>query len=188
MNNFIFENSTKVYFGKGCVKEFLAGIMDGYGENVMLAYGVGSTQNGTGIGETEFTRDTAIRDVIDYPGFGSYGRLIFPVNNGYYSGDTLGSLSLTWYNDIQPDKTVEIANYMKEHADAGDVIFYDIYTDEEKAADPEKKIPDCFSLRVIQAESLPYATRAEVLLMSEQCRTVSLTRWSCRRRDTTRLR
>ncbi len=24
MNNFIFENSTKTYFGKGCVKEYLA--------------------------------------------------------------------------------------------------------------------------------------------------------------------
>lgn len=24
MNNFIFENTTKVYFGKGCVKEYLA--------------------------------------------------------------------------------------------------------------------------------------------------------------------
>ena len=24
MNNFIFENATKVYFGKGCVKEYLA--------------------------------------------------------------------------------------------------------------------------------------------------------------------
>lgn len=24
MNNFIFQNSTKVYFGKGCVKEYLA--------------------------------------------------------------------------------------------------------------------------------------------------------------------
>ena len=23
MNNFIFENATKVYFGKGCVKEYL---------------------------------------------------------------------------------------------------------------------------------------------------------------------
>ena len=24
MNNFIFENATKAYFGKGCVKEYLA--------------------------------------------------------------------------------------------------------------------------------------------------------------------
>lgn len=39
MNNFIFENSTKVYFGKGCVKEFLAGNLNAYGNNVMLAYG-----------------------------------------------------------------------------------------------------------------------------------------------------
>ena len=39
MNNFIFENSTKVYFGKGCVKEFLAGNLSTYGNNVMLAYG-----------------------------------------------------------------------------------------------------------------------------------------------------
>lgn len=39
MNNFIFENSTKVCFGKGCVKEFLACKMKPYGNNVMLAYG-----------------------------------------------------------------------------------------------------------------------------------------------------
>lgn len=107
----------------------------------------GSAQNVTGYNEMVFTRDTAIKDVIDYPGFGSYGRLIFPVNDRYYSGDTLGSLSLTWYNDIQPDKTVEIAIYMKEHADAGDVIFYDIYTDEEKAVDPDKNDTGLFFFR-----------------------------------------
>lgn len=39
MNNFIFENSTKVYFGIGYVKEFLAGNLNAYGNNVMLAYG-----------------------------------------------------------------------------------------------------------------------------------------------------
>ncbi len=85
-----------------------------------------------------FTAETAIEDVINYPSFDSWGRLIFPVDTGYYSGDTLGDLHLTWYNNIDPEKTVEIANYMKEHADNGDVIFYDIYTDEEKAADPDK--------------------------------------------------
>lgn len=85
-----------------------------------------------------FTVETAIEDVINYPSFGSWGRLIFPVDTGYYSGDTLGNLRLTWYSNIDPQKTVEIANYMREHADNGDVIFYDIYTDEEKAADPDK--------------------------------------------------
>ena len=46
---------------------------------------------------------------------------------------------MTWYSNIDPNKTIEIANYMKSHAGAEETIFYDIYSDEEKAADPEKK-------------------------------------------------
>ena len=42
MNNFIFENKTKVYFGKGGVKEYLGGLLANFGETVMLAYGSGS--------------------------------------------------------------------------------------------------------------------------------------------------
>ena len=42
MNNFIFENATKVYFGKGCVKEYLACLTKQYGDTVMLCYGGGS--------------------------------------------------------------------------------------------------------------------------------------------------
>lgn len=85
-----------------------------------------------------FTAKTPIQQVIHYPAFGNYGRLIFPVNESCYSGRTLGELSLTWYTEIRAEKTVEICNYMKEHADAGETIFFDIYTDEEKAADPSK--------------------------------------------------
>lgn len=88
---------------------------------------------------TAYTADTKIADVQVDPAFGAYGRLIFPVDEGYYSGNTLGELRLTWYNNIDPDKTVEIANYMKDHAKASETIFYDIYTAEEKATDPAKK-------------------------------------------------
>lgn len=83
--------------------------------------------------------DTPISDVISDPVFGDYGRLIFPVDDWYYSGDTLGDLHLTYYTNIDPEETVKIANYMKEHAALGDTIFYEIYTEEEKAADPEKE-------------------------------------------------
>lgn len=41
MNNFIFQNATKVYFGKGCVKEYLSCLTNAY-DTVMLAYGGGS--------------------------------------------------------------------------------------------------------------------------------------------------
>lgn len=59
-----------------------------------------------------YTVDTTIAEVAGNPVFEDYGRLIFPVDTGYYSGNTLGELRLTWYNNIDPDKTVEIANYM----------------------------------------------------------------------------
>lgn len=88
--------------------------------------------------EEYYTRESKISDVINDPAFGDYGRMIFPVDEGYYSGNTLEELRLTWYTHIGPDKTVEIANYMKNHAENGDTVFYDIYTDEEKAAAPEK--------------------------------------------------
>lgn len=42
MDSFVFENSTKVYFGKGCVREHLAEALKPFGQTVMLAYGGGS--------------------------------------------------------------------------------------------------------------------------------------------------
>lgn len=86
-----------------------------------------------------YTIDTKISEVISEPVFGDYGRLLFPVDRGYYNGNTLGDLQLTWYSHIDSNKTVEICNYMKTHVQAGETVFYDIYTDEEKAADPDKK-------------------------------------------------
>ena len=86
-----------------------------------------------------YTKDTLIVEVQNDPALRNWGRLLFPVNAGYMSGSTLGSLRLTWYSNIDPDKTVEIANYMRSRAAAGETVFYDIYTEEEKAADPAKK-------------------------------------------------
>lgn len=94
-----------------------------------------------------YTADTRVEDVIQDPAFDGYGRLIFPVDSGYWSGDTLGDLRLVWYNHIDPEKTVEIANYFKDHAEAGDAVFYDIYTQEEKEADPEKEDTGLFFFR-----------------------------------------
>ena len=86
-----------------------------------------------------YTVDTKISEVISDPVLGEYGRLIFPVDRGYCSGDTLGDLRLAWYSDTDPDKTVEIANYLRARAAAGQTVFYDIYTDEKKADDPAKE-------------------------------------------------
>lgn len=97
--------------------------------------------------DAPYTAETPITDVVNDPVFGDYGRLIFPVDEWYYSSETLGQLRLTWYSNIQPDKTVEIVNYMHDHAAAGDVIFFDIYTEAEKAADPAKRDTGLFFFR-----------------------------------------
>lgn len=86
-----------------------------------------------------YTTQTPISQVIEAPAFGDYGRLIFPVDSGYYSGSTLRDLRLTWYSNIDPNKTVEIVNYLKQSVQSGRTVFYDIYTDEEKAQDPDKE-------------------------------------------------
>lgn len=96
---------------------------------------------GEDLTETEknpYTADTPIETVAADPVFGDYGRLLFPVDDWYMSGETLGDLQLTWYSNIDPGETVEIVNSLYNRAAAGETVFYDIYTEEEKAADPEK--------------------------------------------------
>ncbi|HIZ56657.1 MAG TPA: alpha/beta hydrolase [Firmicutes bacterium] len=121
-------------------------------DQVQEAGGADSVQKDQHTSEP-YTVNTAIADVINDPVFGEYGRLIFPVDSGYYSGDTLGNLHLTWYNNIDPDQTVEIANYLKNHAEAGNIVFYDIYTEEEKAADPEKEDTGLFFFKGTPGEN-----------------------------------
>ncbi len=77
--------------------------------------------------QNKVNENTKISNVINNPLFGDYGRLIFPLNSSYYSGDTLGNLSLTWYSNIKPARTVEIINYMLSQVQQGNKIFYRIY-------------------------------------------------------------
>jgi acetyl esterase/lipase len=94
--------------------------------------------------QTYYIRQTRIGDVMNDAVFGSYGRLIFPVDEGYWSGTTLEDLDLVWYNYIDPDKTVEVCNYLRAHASD---CFIDIYTEAEKQADPEKRNTGLFFFR-----------------------------------------
>lgn len=67
MNNFIFENATKVYFGRGCVKEYLACVLEKYGQTIMLAYGNGSIkQNGIYEEVIEILQNTG-KKIIEFP-------------------------------------------------------------------------------------------------------------------------
>ena len=93
------------------------------------------------------TKDTKITAVIQDSLFGDWGRLLFPVDPAYWDGDTLGTLRLAWYSHIRPERTVEIVNALRDRAAAGEQVFYDIYTEAEKAADPRKRDTGLFIFR-----------------------------------------
>ena len=67
MNNFIFQNSTRVYFGKGCVKEYLA-CLTRDAQTVLLAYGGGSVRRNGVYDEIAGILWNAGKTVVDFGG------------------------------------------------------------------------------------------------------------------------
>lgn len=68
MQNFTYEYPTKVYFGEGAAKEHLAEAVDGYGKNVMLAYGGGSIKKNGIYEEIRSILEEAGKTVFDFSG------------------------------------------------------------------------------------------------------------------------
>ena len=68
MNNFIFEDKTKVYFGKGGVKEYLGSLLGNYGETVMLAYGGGSIKRNGVYDEIVGILNAAGKRIVEFSG------------------------------------------------------------------------------------------------------------------------
>ena len=68
MDNFVFENSTKAYFGKKCVSQYLPEILKGYGDNVLLAYGGGSVKRNGIYEEITGILKTAGKNVTEFSG------------------------------------------------------------------------------------------------------------------------
>ena len=95
----------------------------------------------------KYTVNSKIRDVISDPAFAGCGRLLFPLQRNYMQGASLGTMNLSWYTNICPEDTLAVVNYLWTHASAGETVFYDIYTEEEKLADPTKQDTGLFLFR-----------------------------------------
>ena len=68
MNNFEFENRTKVYFGKGVVAEKLPMLAAGCGGKVLLGYGGGSIKNNGVYDEvTGILKDAGV-EIVEFSG------------------------------------------------------------------------------------------------------------------------
>lgn len=68
VNNFIYENKTKVYFGKGGVKEYLGCLLDHYGDTVMLAYGGGSIKKNGVYDEVVGILNARHKQIVEFSG------------------------------------------------------------------------------------------------------------------------
>ncbi len=86
-----------------------------------------------------FTLNSTIADVQQY--FGSDGDLLFPVDRPFNEQETLTQISNSshyiWYSNINPNKTVEILNYLAEQSKQRQ-IFYPIYSQQEIAVQPSR--------------------------------------------------
>lgn len=68
MNNFIYENKTKVYFGKGGVKEYLLCLLKKVGDTVLFAYGGGSVKKNGVYDEVSSILQKAGKTVVEFSG------------------------------------------------------------------------------------------------------------------------
>ncbi len=68
MNNFIYENPTKVFFGKGCVNEYLKCLTNAYGNTIMVAYGGGSIKRNGIYDEVINILKNAGKNIVEFSG------------------------------------------------------------------------------------------------------------------------
>ena len=90
-----------------------------------------------------------MQDVINDAAFGDYGRLIFPVDLTIPADLTLENLDeiLIWYNNVNPDRTVEIANYLHDQAEAENTILRHLHRCRKKPPTPPKEDTGLFFFR-----------------------------------------
>lgn len=111
--------------------------------------GAEATLQQTAIPGNYYTENSKVTEVMRDPAYGDYGHLIFPVDIAISEDLELKDVEdiLPWYSEVNPKKTVEIVNYMKDRVTDGEQIFYDIYSEEEKEADPAKEDTGLFFFR-----------------------------------------
>jgi acetyl esterase/lipase len=94
--------------------------------------------------------DTKVLEIINNAAFEGFGHFLFPTERGLSdSGMKLSKIGglLPYHSNIDTDTTVRVINYMLDETGKGQTIFYDIYSDREKQANPSKEDTGLFFFR-----------------------------------------
>lgn len=134
--------------GNLAFREQEGGVHDGdyasqYTYNGLMWFWNGENKQKEAVPEkTYFTEDSTVGEVLADSDFEDFGRLLFPVDRTVSEDATLAEISsedvYVWYSDIQPHKTVEIVNHLKARAEAGEKIYFPIYSEEEIREDASR--------------------------------------------------
>lgn len=86
--------------------------------------------------------NTRVAEVVSYPEFAPFGRLLFPSGyRGPDSGMTLAGIAplLPWHSFINVGTTLDVLGYMRDTVRGGGKLFYDIYSRSEMESCPGKR-------------------------------------------------
>jgi acetyl esterase/lipase len=121
----------------------------------------GSTGAGLNRNESEYSERTGkmynhlttnnnVSDIVKHPAFEGFAELLLPYDNNsaYYSTQLRNAGALMPYHShVQPDIVVGAINHMIDEVNAGETIFFDFYTNEQKQQTPDKKNTGLFLFR-----------------------------------------
>lgn len=87
------------------------------------------------------TTENSIRDIFNHPAFSGYADHLLPwEDNSRYMTTSLrqvGSL-MPYHSNVKPQVVVDALNYMIDLVDDRKTVFYDLYSEQQKKADPAK--------------------------------------------------
>jgi|AGTN01.1.fsa_nt_gi Esterase/lipase len=94
--------------------------------------------------------ESSLADLLEHPAFAGHAPLLLPWDSRAYDQtmqiSDIGSL-LPYHSNIDPDVVLSALNRMIDDASGGNTVFYDLYTPEEKQAQPSRANTGLFFFR-----------------------------------------
>jgi hypothetical protein len=109
-----------------------------------VAFSESSPQTTTNLEQSamiSLTANTSVSRIVNAPAFNGFGQFIFPMESSLsLSNMTLGNIQslLPYHTNIRIQSTIDVIRYLQDESLKGNRVFYDIYSDKEKASYPAK--------------------------------------------------